>query len=395
MHNKKIGTALLATLALCGCVNKPTTKAPVPMASDERTVDIGLPSPEIRDALDNKRDWILAHTDDMKKVAGELQDSYGTASYVAYFDQGELKYLKERLEAGEGGYGEHFYFVDGGNLFGYEEDADWRLTLPDGSRRMDEQDIDLYLDQYGTIAFQTYVKNGQRTALPVAKIDSIKTRFEMLKSRSYLQLEGKAPPVVTASTDTMTVPMPAPAKAETQVAEAPPAAHKAPMAPVAHGSDGPDSWQQPEYVGVSKSRHKGMNMGTFQVATRDVNQEVMGSVRAKDYHLGQMVSLTQYWCAYKPDDFEMQWNYWSASRQTFQGQYVFSCGQARQIMEELGQGQRTVMPVHVRRDGVQDAAVTLLNLDTPQKVATLKGLEKRFASPCVEHFCKGQSYLSK
>ncbi|EKE71081.1 hypothetical protein [Gallaecimonas xiamenensis] len=347
-------------------------------------MDVRLPSPEIQQALDNRRDWILAHTEDMTKVAGELKDNYGTASYVAYFDKGELRYIKERLEAGEGGYGEHYYFVDDNNLFGYEEDADWRLALPDGSQRIDEQDIDLYLDEYGTIAFQTYVKNGQRSALPVSKIDSIKTRFDLLKDRSGMLLRGEKPPVLVAA-------LPDPVK---PVVPQPPVQGE-PVRRERLAPAGSDQWQTPEYVGVSKSRHKGMNMGTFQVATRNVNMTVLPGVRAKDYHLGQMVSLTQYWCAYREDSFEMQWNYWSASRQQFQGQYVFSCGQAREVMAELGQGERTVIPVHVRLDGVQDAAVTLLSLDTPQKIATLQSLEKRFASPCVEHFCAGQSYLEK
>ncbi|WKE66949.1 hypothetical protein PVT67_06855 [Gallaecimonas kandeliae] len=364
-------------------------------------MDVNLPAPEIRDALDNRRDWILAHTDDMKKVAGELKDSNGTASYVAYYDKGELRYIKERLEAGDKGYGEHHYFVDGGNLFGYEEDADWTLALPDGGHKVDERDIDLYLDQYGTIAYQSYVKNGQRTALPVSKIDNIKTRFGLLEGYSAALLRGEKPPVMTASVPPMDVPQaPPPAEAK----PVPPPESKPAPKPVPEADQGEtrhvakassSDWRMPEYVGVSKSRRKGMNMGTFQVATSDVNMEVLPGILAKDYHLGQMVSLTQYWCAYKPDNFEMEWNYWSASRQRFQGQYVFTCGQARQVMTELGDGKRTVIPVHVRLDGVQDAAVTLLTLDSPEQKATLKGLEKRFATPCVEHFCKGQSYLDK
>jgi len=155
------------------------------------------------------------------------------------------------------------------------------------------------------------------------------------------------------------------------------------------------AWQHPEYVGISKSRVKGMNMGTFQVATTDINQIVMPGVRAKDYHLGQMVALTQYWCVGKADSFQMQWNYWAASRHTFEGQYVMSCGQARQVVQSMGEGSAVPMPIHVRKGGVKEADIQLLLLDSQQKIATLKSLEKRFASPCVEHFCKGQSYLEK
>lgn len=386
MHNNKIGTLLLASLVLAGCANKAPAPAATLKAPKERTVDVRLPAPAIQDALDQRRDTILSRTDEMKKVAGELTDDNGTVSYVAYFDDGELRYLKERIESGDKGYGEHFYFVDNGKLFGYQEDANWTLSPPDGKSADDETDLDLYLDQYGTIAYQRYVKNGQRTPLPVAKIDNIKTRFSLLADRVERQFRGeKLAPIALA-------------KAKPQPKPKPTEPAPAPVAPVERTTvraTTSNAWEMPEYVGVSKSLHKGMNMGTFQVATSNVNMQVMPGVKAKDYHLGQMVALTQYWCAYRPDNFEMQWNYWSASRQKFQGQYVFSCGQARSIMKDIGEGQRTVIPVHVRLKGVQDAAIKLLALDTPEKKSTLRSLEKRFATPCLEHFCAGQSYLDK
>ncbi|WP_341503788.1 hypothetical protein [Gallaecimonas sp. GXIMD4217] len=348
-------------------------------------VDVRLPAIEVKNALDERRDWILDNTANMEKVAGEVISGDSTASFVAYYDQGELRYIRERLESGETGYGESFYFIDSDSLFGYEEESDWKLSLPDGETRDVAHEVSLYMDEYGTLTFQSFLKDGQRSAMPISRLEGIKSRYALLSERANQVWAGVAPD-----------PQPEPEVEEVaEVAEEQPA--RVTKAPPADDSALASAtfWLPTEYVGVSKSRRKGMNMGTLQVADSNVDRAVMDGVRARDVHLGQMVSLTAYWCAYRPDEFEMQWNYWGASRGTYLGQYIMSCGDAREIMDEVGEGERIAVPVHVRLKGVQDAAITLLNLNSASKISTIQGLESRFASRCLEHFCAGQSYVEK
>ena len=176
------GLALL--LGGCALEPEPPPATPAVSAPESLAVDmtLSLPAPPVNPFAEPARRALRIELglDDYQTVDSAWEAGDASSTFTAYFDGDTLRFIEERLSAGEYGEEMSVYYFDDGTLFYAVQDAvRVRLGVADAARR-DTVQLRVALAPMGDVIAAEGTVNGEPEPIDRVLIEGVRRHAEAL-----------------------------------------------------------------------------------------------------------------------------------------------------------------------------------------------------------------------